>query len=141
MDPDIWGKHGWIFLHSISLNYPENPSDSVKNAMRNFILSLQEVLPCLQCQQNFSSHLKERTLDDALSNRENLFKFFVDIHNDVNKINGKKIYTYAEAVDEFKKIYGKKVSKPKKDNNIFSLYAFMILVLCSLLIIIFFIRK
>ena len=29
--PDIWGPHGWKFLHYISFGYPENPTINIKN--------------------------------------------------------------------------------------------------------------
>jgi len=37
MRADIWGPHAWIFLHSISLEYPDNPTNIDKNNMKNFI--------------------------------------------------------------------------------------------------------
>ena len=30
MEPKIWGEHAWIFLHTITLNYPEEPTFSDK---------------------------------------------------------------------------------------------------------------
>ena len=30
MNPKFWGPHAWIFLHSITLNYPKEPSDEDK---------------------------------------------------------------------------------------------------------------
>ena len=26
MNPNIWGESAWLFLHTITLNYPENPT-------------------------------------------------------------------------------------------------------------------
>ena len=26
MDPKIWGPSTWLFLHTITLNYPNNPT-------------------------------------------------------------------------------------------------------------------
>ena len=26
MEPKVWGSHAWIFLHTITLNYPDEPS-------------------------------------------------------------------------------------------------------------------
>ena len=37
MEPNIWGPGAWTFLHSITFQYPENPTD-LKN--RNIILFL-----------------------------------------------------------------------------------------------------
>ena len=41
----IWGNSAWHLLHTISFNYPVNPTPKDKNHYRNFILSLQNVLP------------------------------------------------------------------------------------------------
>ena len=38
MNPKIWGPHAWIFLHSITLNYPENPTPELKkNNIKDFL--------------------------------------------------------------------------------------------------------
>ena len=42
----IWGPVAWTLLHTISFNYPVNPTLEQKHQYRNFILSLQDVLPC-----------------------------------------------------------------------------------------------
>ena len=47
MRPEIWGPHAWIFLHSVTLEYPDNPTDEDKQNMINFIDSLGNVLPCI----------------------------------------------------------------------------------------------
>ena len=36
MDPEVWGPHGWYFLHSITLAYPDNPTDDDKTYHKNF---------------------------------------------------------------------------------------------------------
>ena len=30
MGPDIWGPHGWKFLHFVTLGYPEKPTENEK---------------------------------------------------------------------------------------------------------------
>ena len=36
MDPEIWGPSTWIFLHTITLNYPNNPTIYDKQNYKNF---------------------------------------------------------------------------------------------------------
>ena len=75
MKPEIWGPCAWIFLHSITLNYPNIPDIKEKNNMKNFIYSLAEILPCIKCKNNFKSHLQRYPLDDnILNSRKNLVK-------------------------------------------------------------------
>ena len=36
MEPKVWGPGAWLFLHSITMNYPENPSETEKMYYKNF---------------------------------------------------------------------------------------------------------
>ena len=96
--PDIWGPHGWKFLHYLSFGYPMDPTTEQKNQYKTFFLSLQHVLPCSICSKHYSENLMEYSLDDALRNRDALVRWVIDIHNNVNETQGKKIYEYDEAI-------------------------------------------
>ena len=43
MGPDTWGPHGWKFIHYVTLGYPNNPSDDIKEKYRKLIPSAQAV--------------------------------------------------------------------------------------------------
>ena len=94
MDPTIWGPHGWIFLHSITYNYPENPSEDVQKAAINFFSNLDKLLPCDICKTNYSNHLQTYPIEENVTSREKLMKWLIDIHNEVNIILCKPISTY-----------------------------------------------
>ena len=96
--PDLWGPHGWKFLHYLSFGYPMDPTTEHKNQYKTFFLSLQHVLPCSICSKHYSDNLMEYSLDDALRNRDALVRWVIDIHNSVNEAQGKKIYEYDEAI-------------------------------------------
>ena len=51
--PHVWGPHGWKFMHAVALAYPENPSAEEKKAAFQFFSSLEYMLPCESCKQNF----------------------------------------------------------------------------------------
>jgi len=34
--PNIWGPHGWKFMHYVSLGYPVNPTESEKQNYKNY---------------------------------------------------------------------------------------------------------
>ena len=89
--PEIWGPHGWKFMHYLSFGYPDNPTTENKNHYKTFFLSLQHVLPCSICARHYSDNLVQYSLDDALENKDALIRWVIDIHNDVNEIKGKKI--------------------------------------------------
>ena len=128
MNPDIWGPHAWIFLHSITLGYPECPSDSDKRSFKNFFYSLQGILPCKKCRNNYVQHIKKNPLTDhILCSKERVVRWLVEIHNEVNKINGKPTKTYEQFLKDYYKIYnGSSISILN-----------IILICCSLFIIVF----
>jgi len=96
MDPAIWGPPAWKFLHLLTLNYPNSPSFEDKYKYKEFIIALQRILPCYTCSQHFEKKIKETNFNDILKSRESLFEWFVDVHNDVNKQNNKKQWSYME---------------------------------------------
>lgn len=109
MDPNIWGKHAWIFLHTVVEAYPDKPLIEDKDNMRNFFYYSGNVLPCLKCKINFKKHMKEIPLtDDILSSKNRLRKWLIDIHNEVNLTTGKKVLSYHSAQNCILRMYKKK---------------------------------
>ncbi len=99
MQPEIWGPDAWSFLHTITLEYPDVPTNADKNNMKNFFISLENVLPCIKCKMNFGKHLISHPLNNnVLSSKTKLVKWLIDIHNEVNKMNGKQIMSYEDAL-------------------------------------------
>ncbi len=97
--PDVWGPHGWKFIHYITLGYPNNPSSYDKEKYYNFFMSLAEVIPCKICGSHFKENLKKTPLDDdALKDKESLMIWGINMHNHVNAKNGKKIFPVKEAI-------------------------------------------
>jgi hypothetical protein len=87
----IWGPSMWLYLHTMSFNYPINPTTKQKKHYKTFIESLQHVLPCGHCRVNFSNNLKEYPIKDChLKNRCNFSKYIYKLHENVNKMLGKK---------------------------------------------------
>ena len=106
MNPEVWGPHGWIFLHTITFNYPDFPTNDDKNKYKNFFTLLKYTLPCDACKQHFSNNLIKYPLTDSvLSSKNNLMKWLFNIHNSVNKMNNKKLFTYKEFIDYYNKLY------------------------------------
>ena len=87
----IWGPSMWHFLHTMSFNYPVNPSLEDKNNYREFILSLQYILPCKYCRQNLTNNLKIHPLSmDKMKDRDSFSRYIYKLHETVNKMLGKK---------------------------------------------------
>lgn len=99
----VWGPTQWHFLHTMSFNYPVSPSAQDKRNYKNYIMSLQYVLPCGKCRDNFKKNLKSHPLNtEALKNRHNFSKWVYDLHNNINVMLGKRVYlTYEEVRDRY----------------------------------------
>lgn len=97
----VWGPSLWHFLHTLSFNYPINPTSIQKKQYRDFIYSLQYILPCRYCRENLKKNLKSVCFNDkCLKNRETFSRAIYELHNHINVMLGKKKYkTYEEVRD------------------------------------------
>ena len=97
--PDVFGPPFWFTLHNGASKYPDDPSSIVQTKMKNFIIAIPVMLPCLKCKDHATSYIESNLekLDTIVSSRKNLFNFFVDFHNYVNKNYGKNILSYEQA--------------------------------------------
>jgi hypothetical protein len=87
----VWGPSLWHYLHTMSFNYPVNPTEKDKKHYREFILNLRNVLPCKYCRMNLKNNLKVLPLTrTCLKNRENFSKYIYNLHELINKMLGKK---------------------------------------------------
>lgn len=96
---DTFGPVAWQFLHYVSINYPDYPTLQDKINYKNFMISIQNILPCNVCAVNYKKHLEELPLtDEILSSRDLFIRWVIDMHNIVNKIKNKPILSYDEAI-------------------------------------------
>ena len=87
----VWGPGLWFFLHTVSFNYPENPTPNDKKHYKNFILQLQHILPCRYCRENLKKNFKKLPLRAKdLKNRESFSRWLYKLHELVNGMLGKK---------------------------------------------------
>lgn len=107
MDPTVWGPKMWFTLHTITFNYPENPSLHHKKIYSDFFNMLQYIIPCEVCSKHYAQHLVNNPILTSLDSKDKLVKWLINVHNDVNRSLGKKIYSYDEVVDIYKKHYSK----------------------------------
>jgi len=97
----VWGPPAWVFLHAVTFGYPINPSEfdtknnqnigTTKLHYKNFLTNTGNIFPCKYCRESYKSFLIDLPLTDlVLSNRDNLVKWFWEIHNKVNTKLGSK---------------------------------------------------
>jgi hypothetical protein len=87
----VWGPAMWHFLHTMSFNYPVNPTPKDKKHYRDYILSLQYVLPCKYCRMNLTNNFKKKPLQMChMASRDTFSRYIYDLHETVNKMLHKK---------------------------------------------------
>ena len=87
----VWGPSLWHVLHTMSFNYPAEPTAEQRKHYKSFMKSLVHVLPCKYCRENLKKNYKELPLTDAHMKSRNAFSRYVyDLHEHVNKMLKKK---------------------------------------------------
>lgn len=85
MVTSVWGPSLWHVLHTISFNYPDNPTNTDKENYYNFLKYLGKVLPCKFCRDNYSKNFsKIKFSKKCLRNRESFSQCIYNLHNAVN---------------------------------------------------------
>lgn len=82
-----WGPLGWMTLHSISANYPENPSQADKEILNRFLEAFRETITCPHCKTHFTTMFGVyKKIHPYWADSK--FDFFLTVcrmHNTVNK--------------------------------------------------------
>jgi len=87
----VWGPPMWHYLHTMSFNYPVNPTPENKKHYKDFIINLQYVLPCKYCRINLTNNFKKKPLQMChMENRDTFSRYIYDLHEIVNKMLHKK---------------------------------------------------
>lgn len=90
MVTSVWGPPLWHTLHTISFNYPTHPDRETRKRYYKFLRSLQHVLPCRFCRDNYSGNLQSLGFNKShLRNRDTFSRFVYDLHEHVNEMLGK----------------------------------------------------
>jgi len=91
MITSVWGPPLWHYLHTMSFNYPVNPSAEEKKHYMHFVESLQYVLPCKYCRMNLKNNFKQLPLKMCnMKNRETFSRYVYNLHELVNRMLHKK---------------------------------------------------
>lgn len=111
----VWGPSMWHYLHTMSFNYPVHPNESDKKYYREFILNLENVLPCGKCRKNLKKNLKKLPLEMSdMENRETFSRYVYNLHEVINKMLKKKSGLTYEDVRERYEHFRSRCAKPIK---------------------------
>lgn len=87
----VWGPSLWHYLHLVSFNYPDKPTNLQKKKYRDMLLNLQYTLPCKYCRVNLTNNFKKFPLNDEIfENRNNFSRYIFNLHELINKMLKKK---------------------------------------------------
>jgi len=87
----VWGPSMWHYLHTMSFNYPVEPSKENKHYYKEFVKNLQYTLPCKYCRINLKNNFKAHPIKDChMKNRESFSRYVYELHELVNKMLNKK---------------------------------------------------
>ena len=120
MNVNNWGPPGWLFLHCITFNYPEIPSESDKLRYKNFFENISDILPCKYCRDSYKIFIKYHPIDCFLDSRVGVCYWLFRIHNLVNKklnCNNDKFIDVVKKYESFRAKCSKSSCNIKIDSN------------------------
>lgn len=99
----VWGPAAWHFIHTISFNYPINPTLNDKKYYKDFIYNLRNILPCKYCRINLTNNLKKKPLLMChMRNRSTFSRYIYELHELINKMLGKNSQlTYCDVRERY----------------------------------------
>jgi hypothetical protein len=107
MDPAFWGRSAWQYLHTLTFNYPMNPTKDDKLKYYNHFKSLGDMLPCPSCAESYKIYFKYLPITDYLNDTHGVTFWLYFIHYIVNKKLGKDTPPFLSVI---KLYYPKKAS-------------------------------
>jgi hypothetical protein len=99
--PEAWGPFFWHTIHIVALGYPVEPSHAYKKAAKEFYESLKILIPCPICKEHYIMHLEKYPITPHLDRKSDLFRWTILLHNEVNKILGKPVFTEAQVLEYY----------------------------------------
>ncbi|VVU94560.1 Erv1 / Alr family [seawater metagenome] len=115
----VWGPPLWFSLHTISFNYPVNPTEEDKRRYYKYFKYLGKVLPCGYCRENYSKNLAASKFSkEVFESRNTLSKWVYDLHENVNNMLGKKsLLSYEEVRNRFENFRARCLKKDKPQDG------------------------
>jgi len=111
----VWGPSMWHYLHTMSFNYPIHPTEADKTHYRDFILNLENVLPCGKCRKNLKKNFKKLPLEmKDMESRDAFSRYIYNLHEVINKMLRKKSGLTYEDVRERYEHFRARCAKPLK---------------------------
>ena len=91
-DVEVLGRSTWTLLHSITGQYPTNPSPALQTETSAFMRTFAKLYPCWHCGSDFQAWMKEPGNAPRVSSREEFGRWMCEAHNAVNVKLGKDVF-------------------------------------------------
>ncbi|KAF9075612.1 ERV/ALR sulfhydryl oxidase domain-containing protein [Rhodocollybia butyracea] len=95
----ILGQSTWKLLHTMTLRFPENPTNDERDALNSYFHLLSRLYPCGECASEFQALLKKYPPQTSSRKAASLWLCFV--HNEVNQRLAKPEFDCAHLDDEY----------------------------------------
>jgi len=101
LNPDIWGKHYWFFLHSVAESYPEYPNDITKRKYYDLIMNMPLFIPHEKIGNQFATLLDKYPVSPYLVCRDSFRRWMNFIHNKINFYLGKEEIPLEKGIEHY----------------------------------------
>jgi hypothetical protein len=115
----VWGPGMWHYLHTMSFNYPVNPTKQERMHYFSFMWSLRYVLPCGKCRANLRENYKKLPLTmKHMKNRASFSRYVFDLHELINTMLHKTSgLTYEVVRERYEHFRSRCTISTKKSGN------------------------
>lgn len=113
MSNSYWGPKTWKTLHCITYNFPENSNREINKIYIHFFNRIvPTMLPCSICFNHYLKYISNHPVHNHIQNKNSLIRWLIDMHNYINKKNGKAILSYEQVDSIYKnKIYVNEINQ------------------------------
>jgi len=101
----IWGPMGWMTLHSVAASYPDNPTDSDKAILSEYMTAFSHTISCPLCNSHFVSlfNTYKQNVPTWANSKRDIFIAICRMHNNVNaRLDKPRPISIAQAIEWLK---------------------------------------
>ena len=116
MNVKKWGPGAWVYFHTLTFNYPLEPTDYDRKRYKNYFSDTQKMLPCIHCRNSYKVYIEFLPIEPFLDDRQGVTYWLYRLHDLINK----KLFTdspdFVDVVRSYEDIRAK-CSKMVKDGD------------------------
>lgn len=94
-----WGPAGWVYLKSVALTFPKNPTAEEQQQYYGFFMAAGHTLPCIRCRMHYLETWNRVPID--MSSRRSVAEWIHNLENEVNERNGKPTVLFTHFIAQY----------------------------------------